>query len=91
MTCVAGNTFVLKSSEKSPLGTCAYGDLLNEAGFPPGVINILTGDGKVGSLLAHHMQVSKIAFTGQSLCPLVLLSAFAMLIAHQDLHQPEEQ
>ncbi|CAK1355356.1 unnamed protein product [Cercospora beticola] len=73
----AGNTFVLKSSEKSPLGTCAYGDLLNEAGFPPGVINILTGDGKVGSLLAHHMQVSKIAFTGSAPAGRAVMAAAA--------------
>lgn len=62
----AGNTFVLKSSEKSPLSLSAYGDLINEAGFPPGVINILTGAGPVGALLASHMDVAKIAFTGSS-------------------------
>lgn len=62
----AGNTFVLKSSEKSPLAAAAYGDLLNEAGFPPGVINILTGAGPVGSLLASHMDVAKVAFTGSA-------------------------
>jgi aldehyde dehydrogenase (NAD+) len=62
----AGNTFVLKSSEKSPISLAQYGDLLNEAGFPPGVINILTGDGKVGSLLASHMEIAKIAFTGSA-------------------------
>jgi len=62
----AGNTFVLKSSEKSPLALGAYGDLLNEAGFPPGVINILTGAGPTGSMLAHHMDIQKIAFTGSA-------------------------
>lgn len=62
----AGNTFVLKSSEKSPIALAQYGDLLNEAGFPPGVINIVTGDGKVGALLASHMQIAKIAFTGSA-------------------------
>ena len=41
----AGNTFVLKSSEKSPLALGTYGDLINEAGFPPGVFNIVTGAG----------------------------------------------
>lgn len=62
----AGNTFVLKSSEKSPLSLAAYGELFNEAGFPPGVINILTGAGPVGALLASHMDIAKIAFTGSS-------------------------
>lgn len=62
----AGNTFVLKSSEKSPIALAQYGDLLNEAGFPPGVINMLTGDGKVGALLASHMDIAKIAFTGSA-------------------------
>ncbi|KAK1070499.1 hypothetical protein LTR74_004178, partial [Friedmanniomyces endolithicus] len=48
-----GNTFILKSSEKSPLALAAYGDLINEAGFPPGVINIVTGAGPVGAMLAR--------------------------------------
>ncbi|WPH02462.1 Hypothetical protein R9X50_00532600 [Acrodontium crateriforme] len=61
-----GNTFILKSSEKSPLGVAAYGNLLNEAGFPPGVVNIIAGGGKVGALLAYHMQIAKIAFTGSA-------------------------
>ncbi|KAF2398374.1 aldehyde dehydrogenase [Trichodelitschia bisporula] len=62
----AGNTFVFKPSEKSPLGALAYGDLIKEAGFPPGVINIVTGAGSVGAHLASHMQIAKIAFTGSA-------------------------
>jgi len=62
----AGNTFVFKSSEKSPLGALAYGELIKEAGFPPGVINLLTGAGPVGSMLASHMDIAKIAFTGSA-------------------------
>ena len=62
----AGNTFILKTSEKSPLAACLYGDLLNEAGFPPGVINIVTGAGPVGQMLASHMDIAKIAFTGSA-------------------------
>ena len=61
-----GNTFVLKTSEKSPLGAAAYGELIREAGFPPGVVNIVAGDGKVGAMLAGHMQIAKIAFTGSA-------------------------
>jgi aldehyde dehydrogenase (NAD+) len=62
----AGNTFILKSSEKSPISLAQYGDLINEAGFPPGVINVVTGDGKTGALLAGHMDIAKIAFTGSA-------------------------
>ncbi|KAL2414735.1 Aldehyde dehydrogenase [Exophiala dermatitidis] len=60
----AGNTCVIKSSEKSPLSLAQYGKLLNLAGFPAGVINILTGDGRVGAQLASHMDIAKISFTG---------------------------
>ncbi|KAH7463338.1 Aldehyde dehydrogenase [Fusarium oxysporum f. sp. matthiolae] len=60
----AGNTFVLKSSEKTPIALCQYGDLFREAGFPPGVINVVAGAGKVGALLAGHMDIAKVAFTG---------------------------
>lgn len=70
-----GNTFILKSSEKSPLSVCAYGDLLNEAGFPPGVINVITGAGPVGSLLAHHMGIAKIAFTGSAVAGRAVMAA----------------
>ena len=62
----AGNTFIFKSSEKSPLSAAMYGDLIKEAGFPPGVINMITGAGPVGSMLASHMQIAKIAFTGSA-------------------------
>ena len=73
----AGNTFVLKTSEKSPLGAAAYGDLINEAGFPPGVINIVTGAGPVGSMLASHMDVAKIAFTGSAPAGRAVMAAAA--------------
>ncbi|KAH7074377.1 aldehyde dehydrogenase [Paraphoma chrysanthemicola] len=60
----AGCTFIYKGSEKSPIGLLQFGDLVKEAGFPPGVINIVTGDGKVGAALASHMDINKISFTG---------------------------
>jgi aldehyde dehydrogenase (NAD+) len=60
----AGCTFIYKGSEKSPVGMLQIGDLVKEAGFPPGVVNILTGDGKVGAALASHMDINKISFTG---------------------------
>ncbi|KAK9238547.1 aldehyde dehydrogenase domain-containing protein [Lipomyces kononenkoae] len=60
----AGNTVVLKTSELTPLSSLYLGHLITEAGFPPGVINILSGDGSTGALLASHARINKISFTG---------------------------
>ncbi|OBT93135.1 hypothetical protein VE01_09208 [Pseudogymnoascus verrucosus] len=60
----AGNTFIFKSSEKSPLGSLPVGELIVQAGFPPGVINLLSGDGSTGALMASHMGIKKISYTG---------------------------
>lgn len=60
----AGNTFIFKPSVKSPLGTLALGDLITQAGFPPGTINLVSGAGRTGALLAAHMGIRKISFTG---------------------------
>ncbi|KAF9769055.1 hypothetical protein IL306_013586 [Fusarium sp. DS 682] len=62
----AGNTVVYKMSEKSPLGMLQLGHLIKKAGFPPGVINILNGGGETGALLASHMRIRKISFTGSA-------------------------
>lgn len=59
-----GNVFILKPSEKTPFSSLALGPLIKEAGFPPGVFQILSGDGSTGALLASHMRVRKISFTG---------------------------
>ncbi|KAJ5526845.1 hypothetical protein N7513_011004 [Penicillium frequentans] len=64
----AGNTVVLKSSEKAPLTSLYMAKLIEQVGFPPGVINILSGYGApAGSTLAEHMKVRTISFTGSSL------------------------
>ncbi|KAM5344310.1 hypothetical protein ACJ41O_012847 [Fusarium nematophilum] len=60
----AGNTVIFKPSEKSPLGTLALAPLFAEAGFPVGVVQVLTGDHTTGTLLSSHMGISKISFTG---------------------------
>ncbi|KAL1856376.1 hypothetical protein Daus18300_010748 [Diaporthe australafricana] len=60
----AGNTFIFKPSEKSPLGVLALAPLFAEAGFPPGVVQFVTGAQETGSLLASHMDIAKISFTG---------------------------
>lgn len=63
-----GNTIVLKPAEQTPLTALAIAALAVEAGFPPGVINVVPGYGdKAGSALSHHMDVNKIAFTGSTL------------------------
>lgn len=62
----AGNTIVVKASEKSPLQSILFGKFVMAAGFPPGVINIVSGAGKTGALLASHMQIRKISFTGST-------------------------
>jgi phenylacetaldehyde dehydrogenase len=61
----AGNTIVLKPAEQTPLSALRLGELVIEAGFPPGVVNIVTGDGPgAGAPLASHDGVDKVSFTG---------------------------
>ncbi|ETA50624.1 aldehyde dehydrogenase family protein [Ponticoccus alexandrii] len=62
----AGCTVVLKPAEQTPLGALRLGELIQEAGIPDGVVNILTGDGRVGAALVEHKGVDKIAFTGST-------------------------
>jgi aldehyde dehydrogenase (NAD(P)+) len=62
-----GNTVILKPAEQTPLSILYLANLIRDAGFPPGVINILNGYGKVaGSALVTHPDVDKIAFTGST-------------------------
>ena len=62
-----GNTVVLKPAEQTPLSALRLGALLDEAGFPPGVVNIVTGYGETaGAALAEHPDVDKVAFTGST-------------------------
>ncbi|MEZ5752123.1 MAG: aldehyde dehydrogenase [Paracoccaceae bacterium] len=60
----AGCTVVLKASEDGPAPLLEFAHLVHEAGFPPGVVNILTGGPEAGHALATHPRVAKIAFTG---------------------------
>jgi len=62
----AGCTIVLKPAEQTPLSALRLGELALEVGFPPGVLNILTGDGSTGAALVDHAGVDKIAFTGST-------------------------
>ncbi|RDW66022.1 aldehyde dehydrogenase-1 [Coleophoma cylindrospora] len=62
-----GNTVVMKTAEQTPLSALVAANLVKEAGFPPGVINIISGFGKIaGAALSAHMDVDKIAFTGST-------------------------
>lgn len=61
----AGNTIVLKTSEKAPLSSDILNKMLNEAGFPPGVINVVHGHGAVaGNAISTHMSIRALSFTG---------------------------
>ncbi|NNU82026.1 aldehyde dehydrogenase [Halovulum dunhuangense] len=60
----AGNTVVIKPSEHASLSTLAFGKLIAKAGFPDGVVNIVTGDGRIGNALTANPLVRKISFTG---------------------------
>src|ERR1700737_2996070 len=62
----AGNTVVLKPAEFTPLSALAFADICREIGLPPGVVNIVTGDGSTGEALVKHTDVDKIAFTGST-------------------------
>jgi acyl-CoA reductase-like NAD-dependent aldehyde dehydrogenase len=62
----AGCTIVLKPAEQTPLSALRLGELALEVGFPPGVLNVLTGDGSTGAALVDHPDVDKVAFTGST-------------------------
>lgn len=63
----AGNTVVIKSAEATPLSALKLCELIKEAGFPAGTINLTSGFGKtVGNAIANHMDVDKVAFTGST-------------------------
>jgi acyl-CoA reductase-like NAD-dependent aldehyde dehydrogenase len=62
----AGCTVVLKAAEQTPLTALRLGELVIEAGFPEGVVNVVNGDGAVGAALVDHPGVDKIAFTGST-------------------------
>ncbi|KAK6066632.1 aldehyde dehydrogenase [Seiridium cupressi] len=73
-----GNTIVIKSAEQTPLSALVFANLIKEAGFPPGVVNIISGFGKVaGAAMSSHMDVDKIAFTGSTLVGRTIMKAAA--------------
>ncbi len=62
----AGNTCVLKPAETTPLTALLLAEVCQQAGLPPGVVNVLTGAGQTGAALVEHPGVDKIAFTGST-------------------------
>ncbi|KAG6843866.1 hypothetical protein H0H87_012258, partial [Tephrocybe sp. NHM501043] len=73
-----GNSIVLKSSEFTPLTAIRMAGLIQEAGFPPGVVNIITGYGNtVGNAISTHLGIDKVAFTGSTLVGRKVMEAAA--------------
>lgn len=61
-----GNTVVLKPAETTSLTALRLAEICDEVGLPPGVVNIVTGDGRTGSALVNHPGIDKVAFTGST-------------------------
>lgn len=73
-----GNTVVMKPAEQTPLSALRIGELIVEAGFPEGVVNLLPGFGPTaGAAIARHMDVDKVAFTGSTEVGRLILEAAA--------------
>ncbi|KAF8872539.1 aldehyde dehydrogenase domain-containing protein [Infundibulicybe gibba] len=73
-----GNAIVLKPSEFTPLTAIRMCGLIQEAGFPPGVVNVITGYGNtVGAAISSHMKIEKVAFTGSTLVGRKIMEAAA--------------
>ena len=73
-----GNTVVLKAAEQTPLSVLVLAELIKEAGFPPGVVNIVNGYGReTGAALVGHPLVDKVAFTGSTATASSIMSVAA--------------
>jgi aldehyde dehydrogenase (NAD+) len=73
-----GNTVVMKPAEQTPLSALRIGELIVEAGFPEGVVNLLPGFGPTaGAAIARHMDVDKVAFTGSTETGRLIMQAVA--------------
>jgi aldehyde dehydrogenase (NAD+) len=73
-----GNTIVMKPAEQTPLSALRIGELIVEAGFPEGVVNLLPGFGATaGAAIARHMEIDKVAFTGSTEVGRLIMEAAA--------------
>ncbi len=73
----AGNTVVIKSAETTPLTLYLLAEVIQEAGLPAGVVNIVSGAGITGSHIVNHPDVNKIAFTGSTAVGKIIMKAIA--------------
>ncbi len=73
----AGNTVVLKPAETTPLTALKLAEIIQEAGLPDGVVNILTGAGATGAAIVNHPDINKIAFTGSTEVGKIIQKAIA--------------
>jgi len=76
----AGNTVVVKPSELAPFGAYEYAALALEAGFPPGVVNVVCGGPEAGEALVRHPQVAKVSLTGGLLAARKVMTAAAQTL-----------
>lgn len=72
-----GNTVVIKSAETTPLTLYKLAEVIEEAGVPEGVVNIISGDGATGAYLVNHPKVKKIAFTGSTEVGKIIMRSIA--------------
>jgi aldehyde dehydrogenase (NAD(P)+) len=73
-----GNTVVLKAAEQTPLSVLYLANLIKEAGFPAGVVNIVNGLGRIaGAAMTGHLGIDKIAFTGSTVAGREIMKASA--------------
>ena len=72
-----GNTVVLKPAEFTPITAAAFAEICRDIALPPGVVNIVTGDGRTGELIVRHPGIDKIAFTGSTEVGRILREATA--------------
>ncbi|MFQ6267580.1 aldehyde dehydrogenase family protein [Kutzneria viridogrisea] len=72
-----GNTVVIKPSEVTPLTAIRLVELCEQAGFPPGVVNLVTGDGAVGAMLSEHPDVDHLSYTGSTAVGRLITAASA--------------
>jgi aldehyde dehydrogenase (NAD+) len=73
-----GNTVVLKPAETTPLTALKLAEIIRDADLPPGVVNILTGDGETGAAIVNHKGIDKIAFTGSTEVGKIIQTALAL-------------
>ena len=73
----AGCTVVIKPSSSTPLSALLLGDIVNQAGVPPGVVNIVSGDAAIGASLVPHPMVDKVSFTGSTAAGTSIMKAAA--------------